>query len=169
MVIASTDNADTAAHAGFTLNHQAIGGGYGGVRVDDVDVKVMDDESPAVVISRTEATILETGTLEYNIQLTQVPDADESVTVRLEYFSGDFTVAYEGGGASAVLTDQNWDDGIEVTVTPVAVTTDKTKRLTHAVSSAGGEADEDGENGPKYRGATASSITIIVKNVPDPS
>ena len=168
VAIAAADDTVKAAHDAFTLNHQAIGGGYGGVRVDDVDVQVMDDESPAVVISRTEATILETGTLVYNIQLTQEPDVGESVTVRLEYFSGDFTVAYEGGGASAVLST-NWDDGINVTVTPVAVTTDKTKRLSHAVSSAGGEADEDGTNGPKYRSASASSITITVKDVPDPS
>ena len=172
VAIVAADNADTAAHAGFPLKHKAIGGGYGDVEVDGVDVQVMDDESPAVVISRTEATILETGTLVYNIQLTQVPDALESVTVRLEYFSGDFSVSYEGGGASAVLNDQNWDDGIDVTVTPVTVTTDKTKRLTHAVSSAGGE-DESGDDepysGPKYRSATASSVTITVKNVPDPS
>ena len=71
-MIAAADDTVKAAHDAFTLNHQAIGGGYGGVRVDDVDVQVMDDESPAVVISRTEATILETGTLVYNIQLTQV-------------------------------------------------------------------------------------------------
>ena len=174
VIIASADNADTAAHAGFTLNHQAIGGGYGGVQVDDVDVKIMDDESPAVVISRTEATILETGTLVYNIQLTQEPDNGESVTVRLEYFSGDFSVSYDGGGASAVLTPDNYNAGIDVTVTPVAVNRDKTRRLTHTVSSAGGE--DEGANdddlpysGPIYRGATASSVTITVKNVPDPS
>ena len=54
-----------------------MGGGYNDVRVDDVVVQILDDESASVVIGTTRATVAEDGTLEYTISLTQIPDADE--------------------------------------------------------------------------------------------
>ena len=43
-----------------------------------------------------------------------------------------------------------------------------TRTLGHDVKSAGGEdSDEVGDDGPKYPGKSASSITITVKDVPD--
>ena len=155
------DDDTISAHDTLKLSHRAVGGGYDTVSVDDVDVRILDDESASVVISTTRVMVADTGMFKYTISLTQEPDVDEEVTVRLIYSSADFTVT----GSPAVFTNGNWN-GVEVTVTPEDVTSDMVKILTHTVVSEGGEEDENGENGPKYRSATASLITITVKDVP---
>ena len=168
--VALAENTDTASYSAFELTHRVVGADYDGIDVDDVDVQAMDDESPAVVVTRTAWSMDEETAQVYNIQLTQEPDDDEEVTVRLLYNSGDFSVAYAGGGTAAVLTTDNWDAGINVTVTAVDVSADVTRALRHTVSSAGGEDSEDeGDDGPKYLGESASSIAITVKDVPDDS
>ena len=166
VAVALVDNDDTASYSAFDLTHRVVGADYDGINVDDVRVKAMDDESPAIVVSRTAWSMDEETPETYNIQLTQEPDDAEVVTVRLIYNSGEFSVSYDGGGTAAVLNTGNWNAGIDVTVTGVDVTSDVTRTLRHTVSSAGGEADDDGENGPKYPGKSASSVTITVKNVP---
>ena len=110
-----------ASYSAFHLTHRVVGADYDGLDVDDVRVKAMDDESPSVVVSRTAWSMDEETAETYNIRLTQAPDADEEVTVRLIYNSGDFSVAYDGGGTAAVLGVDNWDEGIDVTVTAVDV------------------------------------------------
>ena len=169
VAVALAENTDTADYPAFDLTHRVVGADYDGLEVDDTRVKAMDDESPSVVVSRTEWSMDEGAEQTYNIQLTQEPDDDEVVTVRLIYNSGHFSVAYVGGGTAAVLNASTWEAGINVSVTAVDVSADVTRTLNHTVSSAGGEADEDGENGPKYRSATASPIKITVKDVPDDS
>ena len=170
VAVALAENTDTADYPAFDLTHRVVGADYDGLEVDDTRVKAMDDESPSVVVSRTEWSMDEGAEQIYNIQLTQVPDADEEVTVRLIYNSGHFSVAYAGGGTAAVLDVDNWDAGINVTVTAVDVTADVTRTLRHTVSSAGGEDSEDeGDDGPKYPGKSASDIAITVKDMPDDS
>ena len=171
VAVTLAENTDTASYTAFDLRHSAVGSDYDGVAVDDVEVQAMDDESPSVVVTRTAWSMDEGDAQVYNIQLTQAPDDDEEVTVTLIASTGDFSVEYAGGGASAVLDGDNWDDGIEVTVTAVDVDRDVKKNpLPHTVKSAGGEdSDDEGDDGPKYRGASASSITITVKDVPSDS
>ena len=168
-MVGLADNEDVASYSAFDLTHSVVGADYQGLDVDDVRVKAMDDESPSVVVSRTAWSMDEDSAEVYNIQLTQAPDDGEEVTVRLIFNPGEFLVAYDGGGTAAVLDVDNWDAGIVVTVTAVDVDADVTRTLNHTVSSAGGEEDENGENGPKYRSASASSITITVKDVPSDS
>ena len=120
----------------------------------------MDDESPAVVISRTKVTTNERLAFTYTISLTQAPESGESVEVRIIYSSADFTVAYDEGGNAATFTSSDFA-AVTVTVTPVAVTADKVRTLTHTVSSDDQTAD-DVE--PKYTDATASDIVVTVKN-----
>lgn len=121
-----------------------------------------------MVIGTTDVTIMENTTVVYNIRLTQVPAVDtlnngdnETVTVRLIYSSADFTVT---NGGVAELTSTNWEAGINLTVTPVAVSADKTRTLTHQVTN-----DPGTNTVPKYGSATASSIRITVTDVPDDS
>ena len=120
-MVALADNTDKGSYSAFDLTHRVVGADYDGLDVDDVRVKAMDDESPSVVVSRTAWSMGEETADTYNIRLTQEPDADEEVTVRLIYNSGDFSVAYDGGGTAAVLDAGNWDAGIDVTVTAVEV------------------------------------------------
>ncbi len=165
VTITSTDNADTAAHVAFDLTHTALGGGYTGQDIDDVAVQVMDNEAAGVVISTTEVTVDENGNFAYNIRLTQQPAQDtvgtehETVTVRLLYNSGDFSVSDNG---VVVLTSDNWEAGLNLTVTPVAVSADKTVTVSHRVTN-----DPGSNNIPKYGNATASAIRVTVKNVPE--
>ena len=157
---AGVEDDDEADHDAFTLTQTAVGGGYGGVAVDDVDVLIVDDEAAAVVISRTRVTTDEGTAFSYTISLTQAPEAGETVEVRLIYSSADFAVAYDGGGNAATFTSSDFD-AVTVTVTPVAVTADKVRTLTHTVSSDDQTAD-DVE--PKYTDATASDIAVTVTN-----
>ncbi len=80
VTITSTDNADTANHGAFTLDHTALGGGYTRQDIDDVAVQVMDDEAAGVVISTTGVTVDENGNFVYNIRLTQQPAQDTTGT-----------------------------------------------------------------------------------------
>ena len=170
VAVALAENTDTASYSAFDLTHRVVGADYDGLDVDDVRVKAVDDESPSIVVSRTAWSMDEETAQVYNIQLTQAPDDGEEVTVRLIYNSGDFSVAYAEGGTAAVLSASTWDAGINVTVTAVDVNADMTRTLVHTVSSAGGEdSEEEGDDGPKYPGKSASSITITVKDVPDDS
>ena len=144
VAVALANNDDTASYSAFDLTHRVVGADYDGINVDDVRVKAMDDESPAIVVSRTAWSMEEETPETYNIRLTQEPDQGEVVTVRLIYNSGQFSVAYVGGGTAAVLSASTWEAGINVTVTAVDVTSDVTRTLRHTATSAGGEADEDG-------------------------
>jgi hypothetical protein len=164
--LALVENTDTANYSAFNLTHRVVGADYDGIGVDDVRVKAMDDESPAVVVTRTEWSMYEDSAQIYNIRLTQAPSTGETVTVRLIYNSGDFTVAYEGGGTSAELDADNFDTGIDVTVTAVDVTDDVTHTLGHTV----GVEDTDTSEGNEtvYTGSPAASdVKITVKNLPE--
>ena len=165
VAVALADNADEENYSAFDLTHRAVGADYDGLPVDDVRVKVMDDDAtPSVVISRTEWSMNEETAQTYNIQLTEAPSAGETVTVRLIYNSGDFSVSYAGGGTAAVLTVANFNAGINVTVTAVDVSADVTKTLTHTVTVD----DTDDSDDQVYTGSpSASDLRITVKNVPE--
>ena len=76
----------------FDLAHVASGGGYtGAVTIDDVGVTVMDTSAAQVVITTTKVAVDEAGTFAYNIALTQAPSTGETVTVELDFNTGDFT------------------------------------------------------------------------------
>ena len=166
VVVALAENTDTASYSAFDLTHRVVGADYDGIAVDDVEVQAMDDESPSVVVTRTAWSMNEETPETYNIQLTQAPGTDEVVTVRLIYNSGEFSVSYPGGVTAAVLNAGNWEAGINVIVTAVEVDSDVTRTLNHTVGSAGGDEEaEDVNTRPKYRGASASDITITVKDL----
>ena len=156
--ITPTNDTDTASHSAFDLSHAALGGGYSGLDIDDVEVQVLDDEAAQVVITTTAVTVNESGTFTYAIALTDAPSADETVTVRLGFNTADFQASVN----SVALTSGNYSDGVEVTITAQGVTADATKTISHTVSVADTSTDdqvyEDGD--------PASSIKVKVKNVP---
>ena len=168
VAVAKAQNTDTANYSAFNLTHRAVGADYDGIPVDDVRVKVMDDESPAIVVTRTAWSMDEETAETYNIMLTQAPSSGETVTVRLIYSSADFSVAYAGGGTAAVLTSDNWNTGVNVTVTAVDVDADVTKTLTHTVTVEDTDTEEGSET--VYTGSpSASGLRITVKDIPDDS
>ena len=161
---------DDTTDINATITHASAGGGYDGVATVNVNVRVVDDEAPQIIVQKTAVQIAgdevgddNTNQFTYSIQLTQAPSENEVVTVRPIVSSADFRVSGGTDGA-AVLNSSTWDDGVILTVTAVSgVTATKVRTITHQVSVEDSSSDDQ-----KYKnGDPASSITVTV--TPDPS
>ena len=157
VTITPTDDADTASHGAFTLSHRALGGGYTDFDIEDVDVQVLDDEASQVVVSTTGVTVNEGGSFTYTISLTDAPSADETVTVDLNFNTGDFT------STETTVTFTAGDTDEEITITARNVTADAVKTISYTVT-----VTDTSEDDQVYEdGTTATSTTVTVKNVPN--
>ncbi len=155
--ITPTDDADTASHSAFTLSHGVLGGGYTGMNVDDVTVQVLDDEASQVVVGTTGVTVNEGGSFTYTISLTDEPSADETVTVDLNFNTGDFT------STETTVTFTAGDTSEEITITARNVTADAVRTISYTVTVTDTSEDDQVYEEP----VTATSTTVTVKNVPE--
>lgn len=160
ITINTADAADEDdANQAFTLGHNALGGGYTGIAIDDVDATIMDIGAAQVVITTTAVTVNEGGMFTYNIALTQEPGLGETVTVDLGFNTSDFGAS----ATTAAFTNGDWD-AVEITITAKNVNADATKSISHSVSVA----DTDDSDDQVYAdGTTASTTTVTVMNVPN--
>ena len=111
------DDKDNGTHRDVTITHRAVGGGYDGVLIADVDVHVTDDDTAGVDVTETggDTQVSEGGTQDtFSVVLTSEPDADVVIGISSSD-TGEATVL----PASLTFTDTNWDRPQIVTVTGV--------------------------------------------------
>ena len=137
-----------------TLTHTASGGEYAGTTAA-LAVTVDDDETVAIVLSKSSLDVAEgdaTGA-SYTVKLATEPS--ETVTVTVTGQSGtDLTLSGLSAANALTFTTSNWDTGQPVTVTAGEDSdgVDDTVTLTH--TAAGGE----------YAGTTAALAVTVADN-----
>ena len=88
MVTVSAAKDADAQDASATLLHTAAGGGYDGVAIDPVVVRVTDNDRAGVTISRTTLSVNEGASATYTVKLNAAPSAVVTVTPVLPTGSG---------------------------------------------------------------------------------
>ena len=161
VTITPTQNTDTAEWDEFTLSHRALGGGYTDFDIDDVGIQVLDDEAPQVVVSTTGVTVNEGGSFTYTISLTQAPSSGETVTVDLNFNTGELTAS------ETTVTFNSDDTDEEITITARNVTADFEVRMIHYTVSVEDTDTGDGSETVYADNTTATSTAVTVKNVPE--
>jgi hypothetical protein len=126
--------------------------------VQDVRVRVKDDELAGVVVSHTALNAVEGTAVTYTLSLTQAPNDGETVTITVQR-PGDVDIS--PASAQVTLTSGTWEDGEDVTLTPATDNIDDagTVIVSHVVVSS------DTADG-KYKDSTASDVVLTVS---DPS
>ena len=130
------------------LTHTASGGDYEGLAVADVEVMIVEDDTPEVSVSEMALTITEGDAQTYTVVLGTEPAADVTVVVAVPE---DADIAVDETTLS--FTADNWDTPQTVTVTAAQdddAVDDEPVVLTHAVS------------GGDYEGVTASEVTVTI-------
>jgi len=161
VTITPTQNTDTADYSAFTLSHNVLGGGYTGMDVDDVDVQLLDDEAPQVVVTTTAVTVNEGGSFTYTIALTQAPSSGETVTMTIGFNTGDFT------STETTVTFNSGDTSEEVTITARNVAADAVRTITHSITDVADTDTSEGSETVYSVDDPASSTTVTVKNMPE--
>ena len=138
------------------LRHTASGADYGGVRGDDLDVAVTDDDARGVEVSKQVLAFREGGSDTYTVRLRTRPTGTVTVTPTVDGDS-DVTVTPR----SLTFTTRSWSTLRTVTVRSRTDTDpdDDEATVTHAVTGA-----DYGENR-----VTASPVTVTVTDKDAPS
>ena len=142
---------DTEAESDVTLSHAVTGASeYAAIdaaTVPRVVVKITEDDSAGVTISRTTLTIAEGSSDTYTVKLDTQPSDDVTVTI-----SGHAGTDVRLSDTELDFTPGNWDTAQTVTVTAEEdddATADTDVTLTHAVSGAGEYAAVDATDVPR--------------------
>ena len=116
-----------------TISHSASGGGYDSV-TGDVGVEVSDNDSAALVFSRTLVSVTEGGRATYSVRLRMEPTGPVTVTPAR---SGSSDVTFSP--ATLSFTTTNWSDAQTVTVRARedGDTQPDTATLSHSASGGG--------------------------------
>ena len=131
-----------------TLTHAVSGGDYEGVTAADVEVSIIEDDTPGVTVSETALTIPEGDSQSYMVVLDTEPAADvmvmvavpEDVEVAVDETTLTFTAANWNTPQTVAVTAAHDDDAID----------DDPVTLTHTVS------------GGDYEGVSASEVTVTI-------
>ncbi len=151
-VKAGEDN--DAIDAAVTLVHTSSGGEYAG-KTADLPVKVDDNETVSIVLSRTSLTVEEGATtgIEYTVKLSHQPS--ETVTVTISGHAGtDLTLGGLSNADMLTFTTTTWDDVQTVTVKAGQDTDAIDDAVTLAHAATGGE----------YGGASADLAVTVDDN-----
>ena len=131
-----------------TLTHIVSGGDYEGVTAADVEVSIIEDDTPGVTVSETALTIPEGDSQSYMVVLDTEPAADVMVVVAVPE---DAEVAVDE--TPLTFTAANWNTPQTVAVTAAQdddAIDDDPVTLTHTVS------------GGDYEGVSASEVTVTI-------
>ena len=131
-----------------TLTHAVSGGDYEGVTAADVEVSIIEDDTPGVTVSETALTIPEGDSQSYMVVLDTEPAADVMVVVAVPE---DAEVAVDE--TTLTFTAANWNTPQTVAVTAAHdddAIDDDPVTLTHTVS------------GGDYEGVSASEVTVTI-------
>ena len=136
-----------------TLSNEPNGADYVGVSTEDVALKVADNDTPSVRVSRTTLTVTEEDTTgaSYTLELSTLPTAN--VTVTVEGHAGTDVTPFP---ITVTFTSQNWETAQTVTV-KAGNDSDKTNdlvTLTHSATST----DAD------YGDIAVASVTVTVSD-----
>ena len=130
------------------LTHAVSGGDYEGVTAADVEVSIIEDDTPGVAVSETALTIPEGDSQSYIVVLDTEPAADVMVVVAVPE---DAEVAVDE--TTLTFTAANWNTPQTVAVTAAHdddAIDDDPVTLTHTVS------------GGDYEGVSASEVTVTI-------
>ena len=130
-----------------TLTHAVSGGDYEGVTAADVEVSIIEDDTPGVTVSETALTIPEGDSQSYMVVLDTEPAADVMVVVAVPE---DAEVAVDE--TTLTFTAANWNTPQTVAVTAAHddAIDDDPVTLTHTAS------------GGDYEGVSASEVTVTI-------
>ena len=131
-----------------TLTHAVSGGDYEGVTAADVEVSIIEDDTPGVTVSETALTIPEGDSQSYMVVLDTEPAADAMVVVAAPE---DAEVAVDE--TTLTFTAANWNTPQTVAVTAAHdddAIADDPVTLTHTVS------------GGDYEGVSAFEVTVTI-------
>ena len=136
-VTASAGEDDDAVEDTATLTHTAAGGGYASVS-KDLAVTVTDNDTPGLVLSKSELAVTEGASASYTVKLATQPTAEVTVTVTVTL---DGTAGTDLSVAANTLTFSatNWSSEQTVTVSAGEDddAMDDTATLTHTAAGGG--------------------------------
>ena len=140
-VTAVDDKVDNANNRTATVSHTVTGADYGSVTASDVSVTLTDDDTKSVIISKSSATINESGagnSFTYTVRLGSMPSG--TVTVTVSPPSGIATADAASLSFAATGNTGRWDQAQTVTVTAVDDRVDnannRSGNVTHTVTGA---------------------------------
>ena len=153
VMVSVAEDDDAVPDAPVTLMHEVRGGGYDGVTAPDVEVTIIEDDTPGVTVTPTELSVTEGSRENYTMVLNTEPTGP--VTVTVGGVTGDVMVS----PASLAFTPSNWSTAQPMTVMAAEdedALDDPPVTLTHTVS------------GGDYAGVTAPDVvvTILENDVP---
>ena len=149
VTVTAGEDDDAVDEEEATLAHSASGGGYDEVTAGGVTVKITDDDTAGVTISKTALNIDEAASATYTVVLDTEPTAD--VTVAIEGHAGtDVTL----DKTSLTFTSDNWNTAQTVTLSAAEdddAASDAAVTLTHTVTGTG-----------EYSEVTARSVKVTI-------
>ncbi len=153
VMVSAAEDDDAVTDAPLTLTHDVSGGGYDGVTASDVDVTIIENDTPGVTVTPMELSVTEGSRENYLVVLDTEPTGP--VTVAVNGVTGDLMVS----SASLTFTTSNWSLAQPMTVMAAEdndALDDAPVTLTHTVS------------GGDYAGVTAPDVvvTILENDVP---
>ena len=110
VTVSAAEDADSTQDTA-TVTHTVSGGDYGAVTAPDVDVTVMDNDTPGVAVSPTSLTVGEGGSGTYTVKLNTLPTGN--VMVAISWSNSDVTVS----PSTLTFTTTTWSAEQTVTVT----------------------------------------------------
>ena len=148
VTVTATHDDDAVADEPVTIIHAVSGGDYEGVTAADVEVAIVEDDTPGATVSETALTITEGGSQSYTVVLDTEPAADVTVVAAVPE---DADIAVDE--TTLTFTADNWNTPQTVTVTATQdddAITDEPVLLTHTVS------------GGDYEGVTAAGVVVTI-------
>ena len=148
VTVTATQDDDAVADDPVTITHAVSGGDYDAVTAAEVEVTIIEDDTPGVTVSETALTITEGESQSYTIVLDTEPAADVTVAIQLPENADvavDVTVL--------TFTAEDWNTPQTVTVTAAQdddAVTDDPVVLTHTVS------------GGDYDAVTAAEVEVTI-------
>ncbi len=149
VTVSVVDDDDAVVDAKATIDHSAIGGGYGSVSVDGVEVTIAENDVADVMVSPTSLAVTEGSTAAYTVRLTSTPTANVEVTVSLPSNAG-----LTADKTSLTFSSTTWSTEQTVTVTAA----DDEDALTNAPVTI-----SHGVSGGDYVSVTADSVSVTIK------
>ncbi len=134
VTVTAAEDDDAETDPPVTLSHEASGGNYGAVSIDDVEVTVTENDTRGATLSTAALSVPEGGSAEYAATLDSQPSGE--VTVAISGASGDVSVS----PSRLVFTRSNWNEPQSVTVSAAEdddAEADAAIRLSHAASGGG--------------------------------
>ena len=133
VAVTAAEDDDGVTDAGVRLTHTVSGGGYNSTTVPDVEVSITENDSAAVVLSKTDLTVTEGDAAgsSYTVKLATRPSDTVIVTI-----SGHADTDLSLDKTTLTFTAGNWNTAQTVTVTASqdADAANDTATLTHTAS-----------------------------------